>query len=67
MQEIEESSPAYRGWRVVFACFLVAFFIFGFGLYGQGVYLAELQRSLGWVSACSSIASIRGLPAPCRS
>ena len=30
------------------ACFLVALFIFGFGLYGHGVYVAELQRLHGW-------------------
>jgi hypothetical protein len=30
---IEESSLRYPGWRVVLACFLVALFIFGFGLY----------------------------------
>ena len=44
----EETSPQYAGWRVVLACFLVALFIFGFGLYGQGVYVAELQRLRGW-------------------
>jgi MFS family permease len=53
----DESSPAYRGWRVVAACFLIAFFIFGFGLYGQGVYLAELQRTLGWSATLISGAS----------
>ena len=44
----EETSPHYAGWRVVLACFLVALFIFGFGLYGQGVYVAELKRLRGW-------------------
>jgi MFS family permease len=44
----DESSPRYAGWRVVLACFLVALFIFGFGLYGHGVYVAELQRLRGW-------------------
>ncbi len=44
----EETSPHYAGWRVVLACFLVALFIFGFGLYGNGVYVAELQRLRGW-------------------
>jgi MFS family permease len=44
----EETSPSYAGWRVVLACFLVALFIFGFGLYGHGVYVAELQRRRGW-------------------
>jgi MFS family permease len=43
-----ETSLRYAGWRVVLACFLLALFAFGFGLYGQGVYLAELQRLNGW-------------------
>lgn len=54
---IDESSFRYRGWRVVFACFLMAFFMFGFGLYGQGVYLAELQRVRGWPGTLVSGAS----------
>ena len=41
---LQETSLRYAGWRVVFACFLMALFLFGFGLYGQGVYFAELQR-----------------------
>jgi MFS family permease len=44
----DERSPRYAGWRVVLACFIVALFIFGFGLYGHGVYVAELQRLRGW-------------------
>ena len=44
---IDESSLRHPGWRVVVACFLVALFIFGFGLYGHAVYLAELQRLHG--------------------
>jgi MFS family permease len=44
----DETSLRHVGWRVVLACFLVALFIFGFGLYGQGVYVAELQRLRGW-------------------
>ncbi|MGV7215203.1 MFS transporter [Bradyrhizobium sp. UFLA05-112] len=54
---VDESSLHYRGWRVVFGCFLIAFFMFGFGLYGQGIYLAELQRVHGWPSALISTAS----------
>lgn len=50
----DETSPRYAGWRVVLACFLVAFFIFGFGLYGQGVYVAELQRLRGWSASLIS-------------
>ena len=44
----DESSPRYRGWRVVFACYLAAVFCWGFGLYGHGVYLTELHRLHGW-------------------
>jgi MFS family permease len=54
---IDESSPRYPGWRAVLACFLVALFIFGFGLYGHAVYLAELQRLHGWSTALISNAS----------
>ena len=32
-----ETSLGYEGWRVVLACFLMALFLFGFALYGQGV------------------------------
>jgi MFS family permease len=52
--ERDETSPRYAGWRVVLACFLVALFIFGFGLYGQGVYLTALRRLRGWPAALIS-------------
>ena len=45
---IDESSLRYTGWRVVGACYLAAVFCWGFGLYGHGVYLAELHRMHGW-------------------
>src|SRR5262245_32567511 len=52
---IAESSPRYAGWRVVFACFMAAVFCWGYGLYGHGVYLAELNRLHGWsIGAMSS-------------
>jgi MFS family permease len=54
---VDESSLRYPGWRVVLACFLVALFIFGFGLYGHAVYLAELQRLHGWSTGLISTAS----------
>jgi MFS family permease len=54
---IEESSPRYPGWRVVAACFLIEMFLFGFGLYGHAVYLAELQRLYAWPTALISTAS----------
>src|SRR5260370_33306448 len=53
----DETSLRYPGWRVVFGCFLMALFVFGFGLYGHGVYLAELQRLRGWPAALISGAS----------
>jgi MFS family permease len=53
----DETSPRYAGWRVVLACFLMALFIFGFGLYGHGVYVAELQRLRGWPADLISGAS----------
>lgn len=53
---IEETSPRYHGWRVVFACFFGAVFCWGFGLYGHGVYLTELQRLHGWPTASISAA-----------
>jgi MFS family permease len=46
--ERDESSPRYHGWRVVLACFVMAALIWGFGFYGHGFYLAELQRRHGW-------------------
>src|ERR1700704_239797 len=54
---VDDSSLRYPGWRVVLACFLVALFIFGFGLYGHAVYLAELQRLHGWSTGLISNAS----------
>src|SRR3954447_5888656 len=54
---VDEGSPHYAGWRVVLTCFLAALFLFGFGLYGHGVYVAELQRLRGWPAALISGAS----------
>jgi MFS family permease len=53
----DESSPRYPGWRVVFACFVMAALVWGFGFYGHGFYLAELQRRHGWPAALISGAS----------
>src|SRR4051794_9244957 len=53
----DESSLRYHGWRVVLACFLVALFMFGLGLYGHAIYLAELQRLHGWSTGLISNAS----------
>ena len=58
---IDETSPRYAGWRVVLACFLMALSIFGFALYGQGVYLVELQRLNGWSASLVSGAATLSL------
>ena len=52
-----ERSIRYEGWRVVFACFVVATFSWGLGFYGHGVYLAELQRARGWPTSLMSSAT----------
>lgn len=54
---IEETSLRYRGWRVVFACYVAAVACWGFGLYGHGVYLAELHRLHGWSTSSISAAT----------
>jgi MFS family permease len=51
---IDEGSWRYPGWRVVLTCFLAAVFCWGFGLYGHGIYLTELQRLHGWPTSLIS-------------
>jgi MFS family permease len=51
---IDETSSRYDGWRIVAVCFLVATFGWGFGFYGQSVYVAELHRSHGWPTSVIS-------------
>src|SRR3984893_9141923 len=51
---IVETSPRYDGWRIVVVCFLVAIFGWGFGFYGQSVYVAELHRLHGWPASLIS-------------
>jgi predicted MFS family arabinose efflux permease len=51
---IAETSIRYDGWRIVGICFLVATFAWGFGFYGQSVYLAELRRARGWPTSLIS-------------
>jgi len=46
-----------HGWKVVLACFCMALLSWGFCLYGQGVYLAELRRAHGWPSGAIAGAS----------
>lgn len=38
----------YHGWRVVGCAFAVAFFGWGLGFYGPGIYMVALQRQHGW-------------------
>ena len=45
---VDESALNYPGWRAVAACFAMAVFAWGFGFYGHGFYLAEMQRAHGW-------------------
>jgi MFS family permease len=43
-----EANEFRHGWSVVLACFCAATFAWGFGFYGQSVYLAELHATRGW-------------------
>jgi MFS family permease len=46
---VEASVGEFRqGWSVVLACFCTAVFAWGFGFYGQSVYLADLHQTRGW-------------------
>jgi MFS family permease len=53
----DESSPRYAGWRVVAACFFVAMFCWGFGLYSHGIYLVSLRQLHGWPAASIATAA----------
>ena len=50
----DETSLRYEGWRIVVVCFLLATFGWGFGFYGQSVYVAELHRLHGWPASLIS-------------
>lgn len=54
---LPESSLRYRGWRVVFACFVMATLCWGFGFYGHGFYLAEMRRLHGWPAGLTASAT----------
>jgi MFS family permease len=54
---VNESSIRFSGWRVVLVCFVMATFAWALGFYGQGVYLAELQRTRGWPASTISTAT----------
>jgi MFS family permease len=53
----QPASELTRGWSAVLACFFVAVFAWGFGFYGQSVYLAELERTRGWSASVISAAT----------
>lgn len=59
-----ERSWRYVGWRIVAVLFLMQLAIFGFGMYGQGIYVAELRRLNGWstglISAGSTLCLVLG-------
>ncbi len=46
-----------RGWPAVLACFSVAVFAWGFGFYGQAVFLAQLHRMHGWPTSTIAAAT----------
>lgn len=52
MNRMRRTNPPYsefaHGWPVVLACFCLAVFAWGFGFYGQSVYLATLRLTRGW-------------------
>ncbi|MGE0718109.1 MAG: MFS transporter [Alphaproteobacteria bacterium] len=49
----------YHGWLVVVCAFFVAFFGWGLGFYGPGVYLQALRTERGWsVAAISSAITV---------
>jgi len=60
----DEASWRYSGWRIVAVLLLVEVAIFGFGLFGQGIYLAELRRLNGWptgvIAAGSTLCLVLG-------
>jgi len=53
-RRVDEASAHYAGWRVTFACFVLAIFCWGFGFYGHGIYLSELARLNGWPASLIS-------------
>ena len=38
----------FQGWRVVAACFVIAAFSWGLGLFGASVYLQAVTAARGW-------------------
>lgn len=50
------SRPRYHGWWVVFCCFIIALYGWGFGFYGLSLYLVALSKTHGWSPATISAA-----------
>ena len=55
LHQLRQSVPDWKvageltlGWPVILACFCLAVFAWGFGFYGQSVYLAALRAKWGW-------------------
>ena len=46
----------YPGWSVVWVAFIVAFFAWGIGFHGMGVFLQTLHATKGWPIATISAA-----------
>ena len=44
----------YHGWWVVFCCFVIALYGWGFGFYGLSLYLVALKKLHGWSPATIS-------------
>jgi len=42
------NSKVFYGWRVVTACFIIACFAWGLGLFGSSVYLQTVTAAHGW-------------------
>ena len=49
-------SRVYYGWWVTLAASVIAFFSYGFGFYGVGVYLSNLVNLHGWSPSITSLA-----------
>ena len=50
------SRPRFHGWWVVFCCFVIALYGWGFGFYGLSLYLVALTKAHGWSPATISAA-----------
>jgi MFS family permease len=48
--------PIFYGWYIMLACGVVAFYSWGLGFYGQGVYLQALHTRHGWPTSLISAA-----------